>query len=57
MSSLLPHLAVHGTHHKMGTVWMETSIQDICKEFKLKLQLAPNGVEQFPVKPSQKTIA
>lgn len=47
--SVLPHLAVHGAHHKMGTVWMATTLRDISKEFGLTFQQAPHGLDHPPV--------
>lgn len=48
----LPQLAVHGAHHKMGTVWMATTLRSIAREFNLTFQQAPHGLEHPPIDPA-----
>lgn len=49
--SVLPQLAVHGAHHKMGTVWLATTLRDIARQFDLVFQQAPHSLDRPPVGP------
>lgn len=49
MNDLVDKLIVHGARHKMGTVWMATTLRDVCAEFGLSFAQAPQHGEAPPV--------
>lgn len=45
MNELVEKLIVHGAHHKMGTVWMSTTLRQVCEAFGLTFVKAPQRGE------------